>query len=153
MDHFLPGIGVDHATRGATAHLGADLTTSTRQANCSPNTCRLNGGYIASTNGGTTWRAPIQIPGPIKLNVAAEHHPGLHGGRLHLHVVRVEREAYPVIATATGNSCVLGNITSCHEPMVAPTNGLAAVGGSNLATTGPVRYLSTSRPTRMLTAF
>ena len=62
-------------------------------------------------------------------------------------------KAYPVIATATGNSCVIGNITSCHEPMVAPTNGLAAVGGSNLATTGPVRYLSTSRPTRMLTAF
>jgi hypothetical protein len=41
-------------------------------------------------------------------------------------------KAYPVIAWAknAGTTCVVGNITSCNEPMVVPTNGLAATGGT-----------------------
>ena len=32
--------------------------------------------------------------------------------------------AFPVIANATSGTCTQGQITSCHEFMVAPTNGL-----------------------------
>jgi len=65
-------------------------------------------------------------------------------------------KAYPVTANATftGTNCALGNITSCHEFMVSPTSGLAAVGGSIPAGTKVVATGRAPRPAgRLGTAF
>ena len=152
VDLFLPGIGVDHATQGATAHVGVTFYFYPKTS-CSTSTCKLNAGYISSTNGGTSWGTPVKILGPINLNGLPLTTQGYMVGDYISTSFGSNGKAYPVIANATGSNCVTGNPTACNEPMVAPTAGLAAVGGSNLATTGPVRYLSTSRPTRMLTAY
>ena len=56
VDHFIPGLGVDRATSGKTAHL-----TSTYyyypKANCDATTCRVHVGFTTSTDGGKTWTA------------------------------------------------------------------------------------------------
>jgi hypothetical protein len=56
VDHFIPGLAVDRATSGTTAH----LTTTYYfypQANCNSSTCRVHVGFTTSTNGGKTWTA------------------------------------------------------------------------------------------------
>jgi hypothetical protein len=66
VDHFLPGLAVDHATSGGSAHLGL-VYYYYPQSNCTVSTCRLNVGYVSSTNGGATWSAPIRLAGPMAL--------------------------------------------------------------------------------------
>ena len=51
-DHFIPGLEVDRSTSGATTHMAVSYYFYTN-TNCS--TCLLGVGYVASTNGGTTW--------------------------------------------------------------------------------------------------
>lgn len=54
VDHFLPGLEVDRSTSGSTAHIALTYYFYTN-ANCT--TCTLGVGYVASTNGGSTWSA------------------------------------------------------------------------------------------------
>lgn len=66
LDHFLPGMGVDHMTSGANARLGVTFYYLAN-ANCTFSTCRIFVGFIASKNGGATWNAPIQLAGPMQV--------------------------------------------------------------------------------------
>lgn len=66
VDHFIPGLGVDPATLGATAHLGLTYYYYP-QANCSVSTCSLFVGFISSADGGTTWSTPTPVAGPMSL--------------------------------------------------------------------------------------
>jgi hypothetical protein len=52
-DHFTPGLAVAPGTSGSTAHLALTFYFFPN-ANCTT-TCNLSVGYVASTNGGTTW--------------------------------------------------------------------------------------------------
>jgi len=68
-DHFIPGIAVDPATSGATAHLGLSYYYYP-EANCGKaNTpaCQLVGGFISSGDGGATWGGTRQTSGPMAL--------------------------------------------------------------------------------------
>jgi hypothetical protein len=56
VDHFIPGLGVDRATSGNTAHLTATYYFYP-QANCSFSSCRVHVGFTTSTDGGKTWTA------------------------------------------------------------------------------------------------
>ena len=67
-DHFIPGLGIDPATGGGTAHLGLTYYYYYPQANCSASTCALFVGFISSTDGGTTWTSPTPIAGPMALS-------------------------------------------------------------------------------------
>ena len=67
VDHFIPGLGVDPATSGGTAHLGLTYYYYP-QANCSVSTCALFVGFISSTDGGTTWSTPTPVAGPMSLS-------------------------------------------------------------------------------------
>ena len=51
-DHFIPGLEVDRTTSGATTHMAVTYYFYT-SATCS--VCKLGVGYVASTNGGSTW--------------------------------------------------------------------------------------------------
>jgi hypothetical protein len=66
-DHFIPGLGIDSATAGATAHLGLTYYYYP-QANCSATTCALYVGFISSLDGGSTWSTSTPIAGPMSLN-------------------------------------------------------------------------------------
>jgi hypothetical protein len=66
-DHFIPGIGVDPATSGSTAHLGLTYYYYP-QANCTASTCALYVGFISSLDGGSTWSTATPIVGPMSLN-------------------------------------------------------------------------------------
>ena len=66
VDHFLPGIGIDAATSGGSAHITI-VYYYYPVSNCTSNTCQLDVGFVTSTDGGATWTAGVQIAGPMKL--------------------------------------------------------------------------------------
>jgi hypothetical protein len=67
VDHFLPGIGVDPATSGSTAHLTI-VYYYYPKSNCSAGNCQLEVGYTTSSDGGATWTAGVKIAGPMYLS-------------------------------------------------------------------------------------
>ncbi|TML31318.1 MAG: exo-alpha-sialidase [Actinobacteria bacterium] len=75
VDHFIPGIGVDKATSGSTAHIGLYYYFYP-VAGCSSSSCRLSVGYISSTNGGTSWSAAQTIVPGFALNLIANTSQG-----------------------------------------------------------------------------
>jgi hypothetical protein len=152
LEVFLLGMGVDHATQGSTAHLGVTFYMMPTN-NCNSSTCRINAGFVSSTNAGQTWSAPVKVLGPIK-QTGLPSAGGFFLGDYMSTSFGSNGKAYPVFANATGSSCVLGQITSCHEFMVSPTNGLAALGGTIPAGNKVVATGSAPRPTgRLGTAF
>ncbi len=66
VDHFIPGLGVDRATSGKTAHLTSTYLYFPKSS-CSGNACELSVGFTTSTDGGKTWTAGKQLAGPMKL--------------------------------------------------------------------------------------
>jgi len=66
VDHFIPGIGVDPATSGSTAHLTI-VYYYYPKASCTQSTCQLNVGFTTSSDGGTTWTAGAKIAGPMSV--------------------------------------------------------------------------------------
>jgi hypothetical protein len=73
-DHFIPGLGVDPATSGATAKLG--LTYYYYQNAACGTSCQLEVGYLQSTNGGATWGAPTQLAGPFSTTLCPDTSAG-----------------------------------------------------------------------------
>jgi hypothetical protein len=66
VDHFIPGIGIDPATSGNTAHIAVTYYYYPKSS-CTPSTCQLYVGYISSANGGSTWNTPVSLAGPMQL--------------------------------------------------------------------------------------
>jgi hypothetical protein len=75
VDHFIPGLGIDPTTGGATAHLGLTYYYYP-QANCTAATCALFVGFISSLDGGATWSAPTPVAGPMSLSWLASTSQG-----------------------------------------------------------------------------
>lgn len=68
VDHFVPGIAVDPATSGATAHVSLAYHYLP-DASCSgSDACRLDVGLISSVDGGAHWGTPQQLAGPITVS-------------------------------------------------------------------------------------
>jgi hypothetical protein len=67
VDHFIPGIGVDKATSGTSAHVSVTYYYYPN-VSCTETTCQLDAGSISSSNGGATWSAPVQFAGPMTLS-------------------------------------------------------------------------------------
>ncbi|HWW14991.1 MAG TPA: sialidase family protein [Candidatus Dormibacteraeota bacterium] len=66
VDHFLPGVGIDPATSGSTAHMTI-VYYYYPVSNCTASTCQLDVGFVTSSDGGATWTAGVKIAGPMKL--------------------------------------------------------------------------------------
>lgn len=66
VDHFIPGIGIDPTTSGATAHVAVTYYYYPN-SNCTSSTCQLFVGFISSSNGGSTWNTPVTLAGPMQL--------------------------------------------------------------------------------------
>ena len=59
-DYFIPGIGIDPATSGATAHVALHYYYYS-QTDCNVSTCQLYVGYISSANGGSNANSPSTL--------------------------------------------------------------------------------------------
>ena len=79
MDHFIPGIGIDPTTSGASAHVAVHFYAYAKSS-CGVSTCQLFVGYISSPNGGSTWNAPVKLAGPMKLGWLPNSQNGLMVG-------------------------------------------------------------------------
>lgn len=79
VDHFIPGIGIDPATSGASAHVALHYYYYP-QSNCDASTCELFVGYIASANGGSTWSNPTPMTGAMLLSWLPQSQNGLMVG-------------------------------------------------------------------------
>ena len=132
MDHFIPGIGVDHATSGASAHLGLAYYYYTN-TNCTQTTCKLNVGFVSSSNGGATWSAAQQLAGPMSLNNLPNTFSGLMVAD-YISVSYANGKAYPVFAVA--NPKKAGKL---DQAMYTSSVGL-------LASSGPESSSANDRP-------
>ena len=79
VDHFIPGIGIDPATSGATAHVAIHYYYYPKSS-CKKSTCQLYVGYISSHNGGSTWNTPTKLAGPMQLGWLPNSQNGLMVG-------------------------------------------------------------------------
>jgi hypothetical protein len=79
IDHFIPGIGIDPATSGASAHIALHYYYYS-QSNCDVSTCQLFVGYISSSNGGTAWSNPAPMTGAMLLSWLPNSQNGLMVG-------------------------------------------------------------------------
>ncbi|PYX27930.1 MAG: exo-alpha-sialidase [Acidobacteria bacterium] len=66
VDHFIPGIGIDPATSGTTAHIAIHYYFYPKSS-CTKSTCQLFVGYISSLTGGATWHTKLVLVGPMGL--------------------------------------------------------------------------------------
>ncbi len=79
VDHFIPGIGIDPATSGKTAHVAVTYYDYP-QSNCTFSNCQLDVGFISSPNGGSTWHSPVKLAGPMSLSSLPNSQNGLMVG-------------------------------------------------------------------------
>jgi hypothetical protein len=77
-DHFIPGLAVDPATTGSSAHLALTYYFYPHAA-CDPG-CQLEVGYISSPDGGAHWGAATQLAGPMALSDIAQTSQGVMVG-------------------------------------------------------------------------
>jgi hypothetical protein len=132
VDHFVPGLAVDKSTSGNTTRIGITYYYYPT-ASCTSSTCQLNVGFISSTNGGSTWSAPVQIAGPMTLSWLPNTSQGRMFGDYISTSILAGGNAYPVIPVASAPAGLF------NVAMVVPTGGLPISGGSLNATvlTGP----------------
>jgi hypothetical protein len=128
IDHFIPGIGIDSTTSGATAHLAIHYYYFS-QSNCSVSTCQLDVGFISSANGGSTWNAPVTIAGPMQLSSLPNSQNGLMVG--------------DYIATAFTNGVPHGVFAVAAAPSGSTYNE-AIYTGQGLTVTAAGRQLSSA---------
>ncbi len=130
VDHFIPGIGVDRSTQGGSAHLALTYYFYP-VANCGFSTCKLEVGYVSSTNGGSSWTSPITLAGPMQLKSLPDTSLGYMVGDYISSSILGNGKADSVFAVAMKGTCTLGQVKSCHEAMKAPTGGLTVAPGTN----------------------
>jgi hypothetical protein len=140
VDHFEPGIGVDRSTSGSTARIGLTYY-SYPTSNCTAATCRLNVGFISSTNGGTSWSTPAQIAGPMNLSWLPNTSQGRMFGDYISTSVRPGGNAYPVIPIGHAPTG-----TTFDLAMYVPTGGMPVTGGTRRATEAPTADLAGTAP-------
>ncbi len=79
FDHFIPGIGIDPNTSGATARVAIHYYFYPKTS-CTQSTCQLFVGYVSSHNGGTTWNPAVRLTGAMQLTWLPNSQNGLMVG-------------------------------------------------------------------------
>jgi hypothetical protein len=153
VDHFIPGVGVDRATSGASTHVGVTFYAYPN-TNCTLATCQLVVGYISSANGGSSWSTPTQLAGPMTMSWLPDTSQGRMVGDYISTSFGSDGLAHPVfpvarVPTAGGSDCATAT-PNCDQKAYSPTTGLAATGGSAVAN-DPV--LSTGKVSEGASAF
>ena len=134
VDHFIPGVAVDKNTSGANIHVGVTYYYYPN-VSCTEATCDLDVGFISSLNGGSSWSAPTQLRGPMKLDWSPNTTQGRMVGDYISTSYGSDGLAHPAFAESylppTGD-CVTST-PNCNQPLESTTTGLAAAAGANVA--------------------
>ena len=144
VDHFIPGLAVETATSGSTAHLALTYYYYS-SANCGASTCALYTGFISSPDGGNTWTAPQTLAGPMSLPWLPNTFAGLMVGD-YVATAYSGGKAFAIFAAAQTNSGALFD-----EPIYTTTSGLTAAQNAAVftsATEQPVRNAHSDHPRR-----
>src|SRR5439155_5262824 len=131
IDHFVPGIGVDRNSAGATARIGLTYYFYAN-TNCTAATCQLNIGFISSRNGGTTWSTSTQVAGPMNLSWLPNTSQGRMFGDYISTSVNPGGNAVPCLSVASAPTG-----TTFNQSAFVPTGGLAITGAAVRATEAP----------------
>jgi len=136
VDHFIPGVAVDKATAGAGIHVGVTYYFYP-STSCNLATCQLSVGYISSTNGGSSWSAATQLAGPMTMSWIPNTSQGRMVGDYISTSFGSDGLAHPAFAvanapTAGGSDCATAT-PNCDQALYSPATGLAATGGSAVA--------------------
>jgi hypothetical protein len=144
VDHFIPGIAVDPATKGSGAHLGLTYYYYPN-ADCATAACLLYVGYVGSKNGGATWSAPTRLTGAMSLAwLAATNQGPMVGDYISSSFVGgVVHAAFAVAGKPVGGSF--------REAMATTAAGLPAFGFGEYSSAGerPIRGAHSDRPRRI----
>ncbi|MFL5652942.1 MAG: sialidase family protein [Ktedonobacteraceae bacterium] len=141
-DHFIPGLAVDRSTSGSSAHLGLAYYYYPN-SNCTFNTCKLDVGFISSTNGGASWSAAEQLAGPMTLTWLPLTTQGfMVADYISTSIVPGDDDATPVFEVArppTGTSSCSNLSTgapgqNCHQATFTSSEDvLKIIGGTNVS--------------------
>jgi hypothetical protein len=146
VDHFIPGIGVDPSSSGASARIGLAYYFYPTAA-CTAATCQLDVGFLSSVNGAASWSASAQVAGPMNLSWIPNTSQGRMFGDYISTSVLAGGSAYPVLPVGkapTGSTFDLG--------MYVPTSGLPVTGGTNTAAGTPAAAASNTGRAHFTTA-
>jgi hypothetical protein len=99
VDHFIPGIAVDRATAGTSAHLALAYYYYP-VSNCNPSTCQLTVGFVSSLDAGATWTPPTRLAGPMSLSWIADTDQGPMVGDYISTSFTADGKAHPAFAIA-----------------------------------------------------
>ncbi len=137
VDHFIPGIGIDPATAGTTAHVALHYYYYS-QSNCAVPTCQLFVGYISSATGGATWNASTALTGPMQLSWLPNSQNGLMVGD-YIATVFTNGVPHGAFAVAQANSG-----TTYNEAMYTGQGLTVASAGRQFSSAGdhPLHTLS-----------
>jgi hypothetical protein len=120
VDHFIPGIGVDPATSGASAHVAVTYYFYPN-ASCDPSTCKLGVGQVTSADGGAHWTRPSALARGMSLTGLPLTNQGYMVGD-YMSTSWVSGRAVTVFAQTNGSTCSISS-ADCAVRMVAPTLG------------------------------
>jgi hypothetical protein len=126
-DHFIPGLGIDPATSGATAHLGLVYyfyPTAACGTSATP-ACQLEAGFISSQDGGQTWASPTTLTIPMSLTWLPSTFSGVMVGD-YMSTVYANGKARPIFALANAPS----GAHPFDEAICTTTTSLAAEAGA-----------------------
>jgi hypothetical protein len=148
VDHFIPGVAVDKSTSGSTARVAVAYYFYPNKS-CTFGSCKLTVGYISSANGGSTWSAFTQLAGPMALSWLPNTTQGRMVGDYISTSYDATGKAHPVfpvarLPTAGGSDCATATL-NCDQALYTPATGLAALGGSAVAT-DPVVFTTKAPP-------
>jgi hypothetical protein len=148
-DHFLPGLA---AAADGSGKLGLTYYYFPR-TNCIPDTCRLDVGFVSSTDNGASWSAPVKLAGPMKMKELPLTTEGYMVGDYSTTSLLTGISGDPALSVfavglpVKGKTCNLASISSCDEPIKAPTATLAIAGpGPNRTTPTPVLSTRSDHP-------
>ncbi|TMD63275.1 MAG: exo-alpha-sialidase [Chloroflexi bacterium] len=147
IDHFIPGIAVDKATSGSSAHLALAFYYYPN-ANCTTATCQLEVGYVSSTDGGATWSTETTLTSSA-MNLAwlANTTSGNMVGD-YISTSFANGKAFPVFVVASAPS----SGGQLNEALFTTKDGLAIAGGT-LTATGEHVYVVHPASAVLRTAF
>lgn len=125
VDHFIPGIAVDKATSGSSAHLALAFYYYP-DASCTTANCQLEVGYLSSTDGGNTWSTETTLTSSA-MNLAwlATTTSGNMVGD-YISTSFANGKAFPVFVVASAPS----SGGQLNEALFTTKDGLAIAGGT-----------------------
>ncbi|HEY0615544.1 MAG TPA: hypothetical protein VGC96_12915 [Candidatus Elarobacter sp.] len=144
VDHFIPGLAVDHATSGAGAHLAVTYYVYA-DTTCAGG-CRLSAAFSGSRDGGTTWTQPMTLAGPMQLPWLATSLDGAMVGDYVASVFSAQRPVALFSAALAPNGSILNQTLYASSPGALSLQGAMRRVTSRPIATPPVRSDRPRRP-------